>query len=362
MCVVRVSCACCSAVGKHLETAYVQDMQLVHSTVDPAQAAKGLMVVVVGRGGGADMAVLATLQMAAFDAVRKLSTFTHGASGLCTADKSQPGSMAGLTVQEMELMCDEPQDNARSKRYSRVQLHNIAHTGVGAAWGWGNSSAWWVISLLRVCVCVCGMQDPRPFATKLLPHWPPAVVGYFKNDESHGSSLLDRLHPDAVKSMYGALYSDEEDRLVCDAHTMVNLNFSSRQRWWPEIAHVPYWEEPSFPVNQWSSVTLAALDKEKPTVLTPVHLQWTRQANNVLEVSLCQGGVGYPRVRVCEGLHVSGGALKCMCAFLPADKERVLSSFDLGALQAAHPEPEVSVYLRHPYSAARLCAKALTLT
>lgn len=51
-----------------------------------------------------------------------------------------------------------------------------------------------------------------------------------------------------------------------------------------------------------------------------------------------------------------------MCAVLPADKDRVLASFDLGALQAAHPEPEVSVYLRHPYSAARLCAKALTLT
>lgn len=123
-------------------------------------------------------------------------------------------------------------------------------------------------------------------------------MGYFKDDESHGSSLLDRLQPDAVKSMYGALSSDEEDRLVCDAHTMVNLNFSSRGRWWPEIVHVPHWEEPSVPVNKWTSVTLAALDKEKPTVLTPVHLQWTRQANNVLEVSLCQGGVGCPRVRV----------------------------------------------------------------
>lgn len=153
MCEVRVPCACCSAVGKHLETAYVQDMELVHSTVDPAQAAKGLMVVVVGRGGGADMAVLATLQMAAFDAVRKLSTFTHGASGLCTADKSQPGSMAGLTVQEMELMCDEPQDNARSKRYSRVQLHNIAHTGVGAAWGRGQQQCM-VGDFIFACVCV----------------------------------------------------------------------------------------------------------------------------------------------------------------------------------------------------------------
>jgi hypothetical protein len=123
--------------------------------------------------------------------------------------------------------------------------------------------------------------------TGLHPHWPPVVVGNFQ-DAKDASGLLARLDPDAVKSMYGDL---SNDLCVCDAHTMFNLYFASREGWCPEeeFWHVPHWRKPTAPLETWTSMAVCALDKEKPKELTAVHLQWTRKPNGVLQVALCQG-------------------------------------------------------------------------
>ena len=138
----------------------MEDMGVVRAAASPVDAAKDMLVIVAGRAGGADMAVLATGQMAAYDSVKKISTYTHGASGLCTAEESEPGAIPGLSVQSMVLMCNEPEMPTTSSECSRVQLHNIAHASVSVSFRIplpDEFQVWAIYNQSELCSSRCGL-------------------------------------------------------------------------------------------------------------------------------------------------------------------------------------------------------------
>ena len=142
-------------VGSHLEKAFVEDMSVVRAGGGPA-ATRDMVVIVAGEAGGADMAVLATLQMACYDDVRRISTYTHGVAGLCSLDCEDPGSAAGLTMQHMLLMCAEPQMPVERREHCRVQFHNVAHVLVRTYIRAGvYIRALYAFACICICMCVC---------------------------------------------------------------------------------------------------------------------------------------------------------------------------------------------------------------
>lgn len=165
------------------------------------------------------------------------------------------------------------------------------------------------------CAYVRITQDPRPFLTDFVPHWPPAMIGDFKEEDRVRSGTL-----------YRTLSASDVEAI--DALDMYSLRFAGR--WQSLLIFPPRIRAPA--ATQWTSLVLMALDHRQPHVLSPVRIKWCVQAGNELV------------------------AVMDAAASLTAGNAAV--SFDMDKLRVA--TPEMAVYLDHPWSAARMCAKAMS--